>query len=203
MKTLLLFLALSLTSIVSYAIAPEHIVCASKGNGYLPYNTQTHTWIGSGYIVEKGSCHKVIDSYQAPPAISGSRTKNFMCSSLCSSSGECGWALFDPTTGAQIGKTNPYWYKLNYCLHAANTSSNGVVCVPHQGSSIYDIINDQFIGQGYSSISDCATASLRAGKTTVCAINGGYPAAFHRRYNEPISQVYYNVHQCAVALSFK
>lgn len=203
MKMFFLSFIMALIPLVSYATAPEHIVCARKDDGYLPYNKKTNKWIGSGNLEERGDCNKAIDTYKAPSDIKGSRIKNYVCSSHCDPDGGCGWAIFDATTGKQIGQKIAYWYELSTCQAAVNSARAGVVCVPRNGhNGIYDILNNQFVGDAeYFEIAHCAIATAWAQKTKVCAVEQGNSAVFSRRYNEPISAVYFYVNQCTSALS--
>lgn len=190
MKKLFLKVSLLLITampLLAFATTPANLMCAQKDSGFLPLNTDTGAFIGSGYLYKKGECNRAVDTYRS----------DLGQGLVCSWNGS-GWALYDVISGARVG-CEAYWYKLETCERALSLAANNVVCAPRgTGSGVYDITNGFFIGNGYYyNISDCVFAPYFATDSKVCAPENGYTAIFRRRYNDRAdNELFFTSEQC-------
>lgn len=169
--------------------AASDLVCAAKSRGFLPFNARTNTWIGEGYISEKGRCHEALDA----------QAQAFEQVYVCSWNGQ-GWNLYNSETGQPLNGGKSYWYSFSTCRFAAGHAYSGVICAPRSsGSGIFDIENDYFIGDGfYYDINVCTWGAFSANREKVCAPNQGYTSIFHRRYNRLVSdELFMTTEQCS------
>lgn len=185
-----IWLILLVTLIISIVGEASDLTCMNKGRGYLPYNTTTNSWIGAGYLFEKGACHKAIDSYRSDIGDSGI---------VCSWTGS-GWNIFNAKYGQIITTNNTNWIQVLSCRSALAHAYKGLVCAPRgTGSGVYDVDNGYFIGGGYYfDLSVCIDAIYSVKGDKVCAPNRGYTSIYNRRFNELISnELYFTVKQCS------
>ncbi len=164
------------------------LMCASKGRGFLPYNTKTGVFIGSGYLYNKGECNEALGTTERPDIGEGL---------VCSWTGK-GWNIYNSATGSPLNES-AYWSALSTCQAATSNAYIDVVCAPRgTGSGVFNVKDGFFIGSGYYfDINDCVFAAVSRTDNKICAPNQGYTSVFYRSYNRLVSnELFMTARQC-------